>query len=181
MNEQPCEESRRQYALMVDADRCIGCHSCEVACKLENDLPSGPRPVKVLQLGPVEGAGGLIMRFQPVTCLHCDRPACVTACPTGAMKKRPDGIVYSDTELCIGCRTCSVACPFGIPELNPATGKIAKCDGCMARVDVGMWPACALKCPTSALVFGQPARVVQEARLKEAIRVVRYLTPETAS
>jgi len=175
MNEQPHKAPKRQYALLVDAARCIGCHSCEVACKLENDLPSGPRPVKVLQLGPVEGACGLVMRFQAVTCLHCDRPACVLACPTGAMRKRPDGIVYSDPELCIGCQTCAVACPFGIPELNPATGKIAKCDGCMTRVDRGLWPACVLKCPTEALMFGSPARVVQAARRREAIRIAQYM------
>jgi Fe-S-cluster-containing dehydrogenase component len=75
--------------------------------------------------------------------------------------------------LCIGCQTCAVACPFGIPELNPATGKIAKCDGCRDRVDRGLWPACALKCPTGCLSYGSPSRVVQDLRTREALTVVR--------
>ncbi len=181
MNDQACDKPRHRYALMIDADRCIGCHSCEVACKMENDLPAGPRPVKVLQIGPVPGACGPVMGFQPLTCLHCDRPACVQACPTSAMQKRSDGIVYSDPDLCIGCQTCAVACPFGIPELNPGTGKIAKCDGCMNRVDQGLWPACVLKCPTGALTFGSPARVVQSTRQQKALRIVQYMTIESAA
>ena len=60
------------------------------------------------------------MTFQPTTCYHCDRPACVEACPTGAMQQREDGVVFSDLEICIGCQTCAIACPFGVPQLNPA-------------------------------------------------------------
>lgn len=154
----------KKNLLLSDGDRCIGCQSCEVACKMEHDLPAGPRPVKVIQVGPMEQGAKLAMTFQPVTCYHCDRPACVLACPTGAMQKREDGIVFSDMELCIGCQTCAVACPYGIPQLNPGTGKIAKCDGCMDRVDEGLWPVCALVCPTEALMFGPPTRVVQQVR-----------------
>lgn len=141
---------------------------------MEHDLPAGPRPVKVIQVGPMEQGAKLAMTFQPVTCYHCDRPACVLACPTGAMQKREDGIVFSDMELCIGCQTCAVACPYGIPQLNPGTGKIAKCDGCMDRVDEGLWPVCALVCPTEALMFGPPTRVVQQVRAQEAVRVAQY-------
>jgi Fe-S-cluster-containing dehydrogenase component len=158
--------------LSVDASLCIGCFSCEVACKMEHGFPAGPQPIKVIQVGPIEEGEELVMGFQAVTCFHCDRPACVLACPTGAMQKREDGIVFSDPELCIGCETCAIACPFGIPQLNPATGKIAKCDGCMNRLDQGLWPACSLKCPTGAIIFGTPMRVVQDVRQREAVRVV---------
>jgi Fe-S-cluster-containing dehydrogenase component len=92
------------------------------------------------------------------------------------MQKREDGIVFSDADLCIGCQTCAVACPFGVPELNPATGKIAKCDGCRDRVDQGLWPSCALKCPTGCLSFGSPQRVVQDLRTREALTIVRSLS-----
>ncbi len=163
----------KQRALRVDEGLCIGCFSCSVACKMEHDLPAGPRPFKVLQLGPFEREGRLAMRYAAVTCFHCDRPACVLACPTGAMQKREDGIVFSDFDLCIGCQTCAVACPFGVPELNPATGKIAKCDGCRERVDAGLWPACALKCPTGALGFGPPRDVVREIRTRTAVTMAR--------
>jgi len=172
--EQPKIEKRKGL-LLVDSTRCIGCFGCEVACKLEHDLPAGPRIFKVIRMGPLENGDDLVMNFTAVTCLHCDRPACVPACPTGAMKKREDGIVFSDPELCIGCRTCAISCPFGVPELNPATGKIAKCDGCMDRVEQDLWPACALKCPTGALSFGTSTSVVQQVRQQEAMRIVRSL------
>lgn len=71
-----------------------------------------------------------------------------------------------------------MACPFGIPHLNPATGKIAKCDGCRDRVDQGLWPACVIKCPTEALIFGGPARVVQEIRTQEALKVAKTFAQE---
>jgi len=91
------------------------------------------------------------------------------------MQKREDGIVFSDPQLCIGCQTCAVACPYGIPELNTATGKIAKCDGCKDRVDMSLWPACALICPTGAMTFGSPLQVVQDLRTKEAVKLAKSL------
>jgi Fe-S-cluster-containing dehydrogenase component len=138
---------------------------------MEHGLPGGARTVRVVQVGPRGGDDALVMSFQPTSCCHCDRPACVLACPTGAMQKRADGIVFSDLEKCIGCQTCAVACPFGVPQLNTATGKIAKCDGCRTRIDQGLWPACTLKCPTGALMFGTPTRVVNEIRIGEAVKV----------
>lgn len=179
MTQEQQKIEKRKNALLVDSSLCIGCFSCEVACKLEHHLPAGPRMFKVIQMGPVEKGEGLSMNFTAVTCFHCDRPACVPACPTGAMQKREDGIVFSDPELCIGCQTCAIACPFGIPQLNPGTGKIAKCDGCMVRVEQGFWPACALKCPTGALSFGTAARVVQDVRQQEAARMARGLKMDT--
>jgi Fe-S-cluster-containing dehydrogenase component len=168
----------RRHLWLAEASRCMGCHACEVACKMEHGLPGEARTVRVVQLGPVGDGDDLALSFQPVSCCHCDRPACVVACPTGAMQKRADGIVFSDLELCIGCQTCAVACPFGVPQLNPAIGKIAKCDGCRARVDRGLWPACALKCPSGALMFGTPTRVVQEKRTEEALKAAKAFAEE---
>ncbi len=168
----------KRNILLVEASRCIGCYGCEAACKMEHDLPAEPRPIRVIQVGPVGEGEELVMAFQPTACYHCDRPACVTACPAGAMQKRSNGIVFSDPELCIGCQTCAVACPFGVPQLNPATGKIAKCDGCTARVEQGLWPACVLKCPTEALIFGSPARAVMEIRTQEALKVAQTFAKE---
>ena len=166
----------KQYALRADWETCIGCGACAAACKMEHDLPAGPRTFKIVQIGPVELEGHLAGGFQAVACFHCERPACVAACPTGAMQKREDGLVFSDRELCIGCRTCAVACPFGIPELNPATGKIAKCNGCMERVDAGLQPSCVLACPAGALSFGPPERVAREMRRAEALRKAALFT-----
>ena len=168
----------KRNILLVDAPRCIGCFGCETACKMEHGLPAEPRPMRVIQVGPTGEGDELAMSFQPTTCCHCDWPACVLACPAGAMQKRADGIVFSDLEKCIGCQTCAVACPFGLPQLNTATGKIAKCDGCRDRVDQGLWPACVQKCPTGTLIFGSPARVVQEIRAREALKVAMVFTPD---
>jgi Fe-S-cluster-containing dehydrogenase component len=163
--------------LIIDAPACIGCQACTAACRLENDLPVGPRPIFAIQVGPLESDHGPVTKFLPSTCHHCDRPACVAACPSGAMQKRGDGRVFSDPQLCIGCRTCAVACPFGHPQLNPATGRIAKCDGCRQRIDRGLWPACALACPTQALQYGGAEAAVHHRRMRQAIKIARTFTP----
>ena len=171
MNRNPAPVKLPSHLLMVDEARCTGCNTCTVACKLEHGWPAGPRPIKVFAVGPVETGSGPAMNHVAVFCRHCERPACVTACPTGAMQKSDDGIVFSDPDLCIGCQTCAAACPFGVPELNPDAGKIVKCDGCRARVAQGMWPVCVLKCPTGSLRFSAPDRVVQERRTATAVRI----------
>jgi Fe-S-cluster-containing dehydrogenase component len=168
-------ENKPKNLLPADTSLCIGCSSCQAACQLEHDLPASVRTVKVMQLGPFGRDDELTMSFLSTTCFHCDRPACVAQCPTGAMQKRKDGIVFSDLVLCIGCQTCAVACPYGIPTLNTTTGKIAKCDGCKERVDLGLWPSCALKCPTGALTFGSAPDAVQDKRRKEALRIAGAL------
>jgi Fe-S-cluster-containing dehydrogenase component len=167
----------KRGALMIDASACIGCQTCMAACKLENDLPAGPRPIAAIQTGPLETDKGMVAQHLPSTCYHCDRPACVLACPTGAMQKRDDGLVFSDPQLCIGCQTCAVACPFGHPQLNPSSGKIAKCDGCRQRVDAGLWPACALACPTGALSYSSIQGLVHQRRSQEALKLTKTFTP----
>lgn len=166
---------RRRRILAIQAADCLGCGSCTAACQQEHDLPAAARPIRPLALGPWGEGDNLTLNFQPVVCCHCDRPACVPACPTGAMQQQENGIVFSDPALCIGCQTCAVACPFGVPHLNPATGKIAKCDGCRERLAQGLWPACALACPTDALMFAPPWRAVAETRGREALRIAAAL------
>jgi Fe-S-cluster-containing dehydrogenase component len=102
-------------------------------------------------------AGGVPrISFAYFHCFHCDDPACVDACPTGAMVMREeDGIVYVDESECIGCLACVEACPWSVPRLNEETGKVVKCDYCMDRVDRGLKPACVAKCLTRCLHFGK--------------------------
>jgi Fe-S-cluster-containing dehydrogenase component len=171
------ESKLKRNTLMTAASSCIGCNACMAACKLENDLPAGPRPIVAIHSGPLETDNGLMAQHWPTTCFHCDQPACVLACPTEAMQKREDGLVFSDIQLCIGCQTCAVACPFGHPQLNPSTGKIAKCDGCRNRVDAGLWPSCALVCPTGALSYGSAHEVVHQRRMREAVKTTQTFTP----
>lgn len=142
-----------QYMIYHNSKRCIGCHGCEVHCKVNKNLPVGPY---LCELGrstmvQVKSASKTVFSFR--SCYHCDDPFCKHVCPTGAITKRDDGIVFIDQEKCIGCMACSGACPWTIPQMNPETKKAVKCDYCMDRVDQGLRPACVTKCATHALHF----------------------------
>jgi len=98
-------------------------------------------------------------------CFHCEEPWCVAACPTGAVQKRAeDGIVFIEESLCVGCKSCIIACPWGTPQWNPETGKAIKCDYCVDRVDQGLEPACVAKCVTKCLHFGEPSVKTKKIR-----------------
>ncbi|MEA2116751.1 MAG: 4Fe-4S dicluster domain-containing protein [Thermodesulfobacteriota bacterium] len=139
--------------IYLNTKRCIGCLACEVHCKTNKNLPVGPIlcEIKYLPLKLIKGVPKTEFSFR--SCYHCEDPFCVPICPTSAMIKRDDGIVYIDQEKCIGCMSCSGACPWTVPQRNPETNKAVKCDYCMDRVDAGMKPACVTKCTTRALKF----------------------------
>ncbi len=144
-----------KYYLFQDVKKCIGCRSCEVICKSHKDLPVGPRLCEIVAVGPsfIGNLPRAAYTFMP--CFHCEDPWCVAACPTGAMQKRPeDGIVFVDHSICVGCKTCMSACPWGAPQWSEAMGKVVKCDYCMDRVDQGLKPACVTVCTTHCLHFG---------------------------
>jgi Fe-S-cluster-containing dehydrogenase component len=157
-----------QRTLLEDIDLCIGCFACETACKQEHDLPPGPKWIKVIQAGPVEIGGKLVMDFVPMHCRHCTNPPCMSACPVKAISKRSDGIVLFHEELCVGCKQCMEACPFGAPQYNPEKGTVQACNLCQERVDQGLLPACVQNCPTQALLFGEPNTLSDHLREKQA-------------
>lgn len=106
-----------QYYLFQDTKKCIGCHACEIQCKTNKDLPEGPKPCQIIQVGPkfINHLPKMSFIFMP--CFHCEDPWCVSACPTGAMQQRSsDGIVFVQKDLCVGCKTCISACPWGAPQ-----------------------------------------------------------------
>lgn len=142
-----------KYTLYLNAKRCIGCHGCEVHCKTSKGLPVGPYLCEIDHEPMTVVKGVPRTEFSFRSCHHCDSPVCVTVCPTEAMVKREDGIVYIDHEKCVGCMACAGACFWSIPELNRETKKAVKCDYCMDRVDAGLKPACVTKCTTRALRF----------------------------
>jgi Fe-S-cluster-containing dehydrogenase component len=91
------------------------------------------------------------------------------------MQKRTDGIVFVDEKACIGCKSCIAACPFGAPQLNPVTKKVIKCDYCKDRVDQGLMPACATKCSTKALYFGdvnEMSTILRERHAKHLTQIL---------
>lgn len=147
----------KRNVLVVDLDKCIGCKGCQIACKMENNVPLGSARSRVLVIGPTGSYPNLEMYFMPVMCQQCENPACVNVCPTGACyKDRAAGVVLIDAEKCIGCRGCIRACPYGIPSFNGETRKIDKCTSCMSLQEEGSRPACVKNCSSKALVYGDP-------------------------
>ncbi len=166
--------------VLVDTTVCIGCRKCEWACKGAHGIEQGdfesyqnnevlndmrrPTPTDLTIVNRYTDEG---LRNIKLQCMHCDYPACVSACIVGAISKTENGSVVWDTDMCIGCRYCIVACPFQIPTfeyekaLDP---KIVKCDFCIDRTNEGKIPACVNICPVEALTYGTREELITEAR-----------------
>jgi Fe-S-cluster-containing dehydrogenase component len=142
--------------LLVDIDRCIRCHACEVACKQENDLPAGPRWTSVATVGPRLIKGELHQDFVFATCVHCDDPACMAVCSAGAISKSEEGLVLIDEAQCKGCGLCVLACPFGAVHSRPGAKMVWKCNQCADRVEDGAVPSCVQHCAGGALQYVTP-------------------------
>ena len=148
-----------QYAILTDLNRCVGCPGCSVACKVVNGVEIGSFWNKVLRIGPFpDGEGAqfpdVYTYFLPVTCQHCENPACVAVCPTGASHKLPDGTVQIDKEKCIGCQFCAMACPYGVRYLNETERVVEKCTLCEQKIAQGELPQCVAQCGGRARFFG---------------------------
>jgi Fe-S-cluster-containing dehydrogenase component/formate-dependent nitrite reductase membrane component NrfD len=150
----PGQPESRRWLKVIDQTRCIGCHACTTACKSENEVPlSVTRTyVKSVDVGVFPQAR---RAFQVTRCNQCEDAPCVTACPTGAMFTRPDGIVDFDKGACIGCKACMAACPYDAIFINPEDHSAEKCNFCAHRIDAGLEPACVVVCPTQAILVGQ--------------------------
>ena len=168
------DSTRRRLGLVIDLDTCVGCHACVVHCKewntggypapLSDTDPYGADPTGTwlnrVHSYEVEAPGRTprVVHF-PKSCLHCEDAPCVTVCPTGASYKRTeDGIVLVDEDLCIGCKLCAWACPYGAREFDGATGVMKKCTLCIDRIYndhlADPTPACVSTCPARARHFG---------------------------
>jgi len=170
----------KKLGLVIDLDTCVGCQACVTNCKEWN---TGGHMAPLTDLNayaagadgvwfnrvhtyeisdhPACGAAPARTLHFPRSCLHCETPACVTVCPTGASYKRAaDGIVLVNEDLCIGCKLCSWACPYGAREFDVVEGVMKKCTLCVDRIynenlaEEDRVPACVLTCPTGARHFG---------------------------
>lgn len=133
---------------------CIGCRACEIACKDKNGLPAGPRFRRVMY---VEGGTypEVFAYKVNISCNHCAEPACLPACPTGAIfKRKQDGIVDIDSTLCIGCRRCEATCPYGAPQFDPSDHLVKKCNLCVDEIEAGRKPYCVMACMMRVLDIG---------------------------
>lgn len=160
------------YILTHESKDCIGCQACEIHCKSNKGLGAGPSPCKIIAVGPVMVDPVPSMRFVFMPCFHCGDAGCMAACPTGAIQRREkDGIVFIQSSLCIGCKSCILGCPWGAMQWNPETRKAVKCDYCMDRIDAGLKPACVTKCVTQCLSFGEAKNLSDDRRRRYAATV----------
>lgn len=159
-----------KIAKLVDISLCIGCKACEVACKEWNDLGVDethnfgsyqshrsltPNTWDLMLFNEVEINGSVQWLIRKDSCLHCEEPGCLLACPApGAIVQYANGIVDFDQDKCIGCQSCLAGCPFDIPKFDSMSSTVYKCTLCVDRVGAGLEPACVKACPTSAIKFG---------------------------
>jgi len=158
-------------AILTDVTKCIGCLECVAACKKANGLEmDAPR-----QWQRNDGLSALNWtsiirkpnnRFVRKQCRHCLEPACAASCPVGALHKTPEGPVIYDSDKCLGCRYCMMACPYGIPryDWDKTVPYVRKCTMCYSRILDGETPACTAACPTGATIFGERDELLQVAR-----------------
>ena len=143
-----------QWGFIHNNVDCIGCRACEIACKDKNGLAPGPRFRRVQYIEG--GTYPEVYAFKVnMSCNHCAQPACLPTCPTGAIfKRQKDGIVDIDSTLCIGCRRCEAACPFGAPQYDPDSNTVKKCNMCVDEMDAGRRPYCVMACMMRVLDVG---------------------------
>lgn len=142
-----------RYGFILDQTKCIGCHACTVACKSENGVAVGTFRtwVKYIEKGEFPDTKRF---FAVLRCNQCDDAPCIEICPTNALFRRHDGIVDFNNNLCIGCKSCMQGCPYDALYIDPETNTAAKCHFCAHRAEQNLEPACAVVCPTQAIIAG---------------------------
>jgi len=181
------------FGVLFDASRCIGCRKCEAACNVVNELPQPAKPFDDLTVldtvrrtdaksytivNKYTPEAGKPPVFRKIQCNHCMEPACASACFVSAFKKSETGAVVYDASVCVGCRYCMVACPFGIPtyEYNKVlTPRVMKCTMCQPRILEGKLPGCVEACPKEALVFGKRRELLNIAWDRIGANAGRYV------
>lgn len=195
----------RRYGMAIDTKRCIGCHTCSIACKSENGEPDGIWWNRVLTDGgdaidiPAGEFPNNYLQFITLACQHCENPACVKVCPVGATYKDAEtGVVRQDYDKCIGCRMCMAACPYtGVRSFNweepkyaigfatgdadsPAHQKhvVEKCTMCYHRIVRGEEPECIGACLGRARFWGDLNDPDSEVSRLIASREYKQLLPD---
>ena len=186
-----------ELGMLYDATKCVGCKACMSVCKRVNgdygslsyeqakfdpdklwdapeDLTGSTRTlIKLVKDTPKEWS------YVKYSCMHCQKPSCVSVCPVAAMvKDKITGIVDYKKDACIGCRYCQVACAFNIPKFQweKAIPQIVKCDLCKnTNLKSHGISACAEVCPTGAILFGKRKDLLTEAKKRLADHPKTYV------
>ncbi len=168
-----------KMGMVIDLNRCMGCQTCVIACKVQNNVPDGMLWNRVLTQGTEEVDGvigvypNLKKQYVPVSCQHCENAPCVKVCPVEATYRDENGRILIDYDTCIGCRYCMAACPYNVrvfrweeavqnPNFNYGdsrvperkVGIVEKCTMCKELTDEGKEPRCVQTCPAEARIFG---------------------------
>jgi Fe-S-cluster-containing dehydrogenase component len=183
-----------RVGMLTDLSLCVGCRRCEAACNEVNGLPPPRVPLDddsvfaenrrthadaftvVNEYSNQDGEGNAI--YVKSQCMHCNEPACASACPVKALTKTPEGAVVYNEDVCIGCRYCMVACPFNIPAYdyhNASAPAVRKCTLCFDRISQGGVPACAEACPMETITFGKRSDLIRLAHEKTRRNPGRYV------
>ena len=187
--------SEHRAGALIDTTVCVGCRNCEWACKEAHHFPAGTlesyadNTILKDKRRPDDTALTVINEYShgknstlpinvKVQCMHCDHPACVSACIVGAFSKNGNGAVTWESDMCIGCRYCMAACPFQIPafEYNKAINPlILKCDFCFDLVKQEKLPACVSICPVEAITYGKRTELIRIAKERIKRNPDRYI------
>lgn len=161
------------YSFYLNIKRCVGCQACAVACMDQNDLNPEKEQNAWRQVFTFESGEFPVVKFTYISlsCMNCQDAPCLIICPTKAIKREDNtGIILVDAVRCIGCHSCSMVCPFGVPRFG-RDGKMQKCCLCVDRVKRGMEPACVRTCPTKALQFGLLNELLNQEELKVVAKI----------
>lgn len=154
-----------QYGFHFDMNRCYACQACSIACKDWNDIEPGAEKWMCVYEWETGTFPGIRLNALAFSCAHCENPACVAACPEGAIYKEDKyGAVLVDQDKCTGCRKCAEACPYGAPKFatDDPNCKMSKCTMCIDRLEEGLRPLCAASCPLRAIDFGPLDELVEK-------------------
>ena len=179
-----------RYGLLHDTTLCVGCRSCEAACKEVNDLPPLERPIGDMTVfdderRTTDTALTVVNRyrvddeevFRKHQCMHCNEPSCASVCLVRALVKSPEGPVLYDPDVCVGCRYCMMTCPYYALayEYSSPNPRVMRCTMCYPRIIEGKVPGCAEACPMGAITYGKRDDLLQLARDRIAKHPEKYV------
>lgn len=163
------------YGMIFDQNKCVGCTDCEIACKKVNSVPKGQ--MRLFIQDKTDPLNLKEKRYVRVSCQQCEDAPCVTVCPTKACHKdEKTGITTMNTDDCIACKYCIVACPYDVRFINHETRAAESCNFCLdTNLKDGHEPACIEACRYEAIVFGDlndaNSHISQLLRVKDSLRM----------